>query len=68
MLKFIATRFGHDVNDNNIADAIGLGYVGMALVGDWSPTMEAQSSVLATIRKNNPILSRLDKRDVAVEW
>ena len=53
MLKFLATRFGHDVDDNNVCDAIGLAYVGMALVGDWQPQIDAQRQVLAKLRETN---------------
>lgn len=52
MLKEIFRRFGHDVTDNNVADAIGLAYVGMALCGDWQPQIEPQREVLASIRKS----------------
>lgn len=73
VLKEIFRRFGHDVTDNNQADAIGLGYVGMALVGDWSPTIEAQGQVLAVVLKNHPfIVKQFGKIQVGqptpVEW
>ena len=58
MLKFMATRFGHDVNDNNACDALGLAYIGMALVGDWQPTIDPQREVLAKIRESHPWLSK----------
>lgn len=54
MLKFLALRFGHsEVNDNNIADAIGLAYVGMALVGEWEPQIQAQKDVIEKLRATN---------------
>jgi Holliday junction resolvasome RuvABC endonuclease subunit len=60
MLKFLATRFGHDVDDNNVCDAIGLAYVGMALVEDWpanastnSALTVAQKQVLEKLRQTN---------------
>lgn len=57
MLKYLATRFGHhDVNDNNICDAIGLVYIGMALMNEWQPQIEPQRQVLDGLRKNNPWL------------
>lgn len=56
VVKYIATKFGHEsVDDNNVCDAIGLAYVGMALLGDWTPTMKAQEEVLATIRKSQQV-------------
>ena len=54
VLKFCATRFGHDVDSNDIADAIILAYIGMALRGEWSATIAAQGEVLETLRKNYP--------------
>ena len=55
MLKYLATRFGHaEVNDNNICDAIGLAYVGMALVGEWEPQIQAQKDVIEKLRATNP--------------
>lgn len=54
VLKFCATRFGHDVSSNDVADAIILAYIGMALMGDWEPTTQAQKEVLAKIRESNP--------------
>lgn len=70
MLKFIATRFGHDLNDNNIADACGLAYVGMALIGEWTPQIEPQRQVLETLWKSNPGLKKIQPvREVAnAEW
>jgi hypothetical protein len=53
MIKELYKRFGHDVNDNNEADAIGLLYVGRALLGDWQPTMDAQRQVIAGLQKAN---------------
>lgn len=56
IVKYIATKFKHEnVDDNNVCDAIGLAYVGMALLGDWTPTMKAQEEVLATIRKSQSV-------------
>lgn len=55
VVKYIATRFNHaNVDDDNICDAIGLAYIGMAMLGEWEPDMNAQREVLQTIRKNNP--------------
>lgn len=54
MLKFLATRFGHDVDSNDICDAISLAYVGMALIGEWEPKIQAQRDVIAKLRAANP--------------
>jgi Holliday junction resolvasome RuvABC endonuclease subunit len=51
-------KLGHDVNENNVADAIGLVYVGMALVGDWEPRRDSQREVLAKIRESNPSFAK----------
>lgn len=59
VLKFLATRFGHDVNDNNVADAIVLAYIGMALLGEWEPRIDAQREVLKKINETNPSLRNL---------
>jgi crossover junction endodeoxyribonuclease RuvC len=67
VIKEVFKRWGFDVDNNDEADAIGLAHVGMALVGDYALTMQAQHEVLETIRNNNPFLSRLDKRE-ASEW
>lgn len=67
MLKNMATRFGHDVNDNNVCDAIGLAYVGMALVGEYEPGTQPQRDALVKVRENGAaVLSRLEFRPPAV--
>ena len=53
MIKELYKRFGHDVDDNNQADGIGLLYVARALVNDWQPTTDAQRQVVEAIRKSN---------------
>lgn len=53
MLKYLFSRFGHDVDNNDICDAISLAYVGMALVGDWEPTIQAQRDVIEKLRATN---------------
>lgn len=60
MLKFLATRFHHDVNENNIGDAIGLTYIGMALMGDWECQIEPQREVIKKIRESNPSLKQIE--------
>lgn len=58
MLKEILRRFGHDVHDNNVADALGLAYIGMAAVGDYEPQIAPQWEVLKTVYANHPFLAR----------
>ncbi len=58
VMKDLYKRFGHDVNDNNIADAIVLAYIGMALIGDWEPKIAAQGEVIEALLKNYPTLKR----------
>lgn len=60
VIKELYKRFGHDVDDNNAADAIGLLYIGRGLVGEWKPTTDPQRAVLAALmRANAAMLERL---------
>lgn len=62
VIKEIYKRFSVDVSDNNQADAVGLCFIGMALLGDWPPQIKPQEEVLAGLReKNKSVLSRLDR-------
>ncbi len=55
ILKYIATQFKHtDVDCDDVADALGLNYIGMALMGDWTPTTEAQRDVLEKLGISQP--------------
>ena len=56
ILKEMLRRFGHDLTDNNVADAVGLAYIGMAMVEEWAPTIEPQRDVLKQLRDKNPNL------------
>jgi Holliday junction resolvasome RuvABC endonuclease subunit len=58
VLKDLALRFGHNVDSNDVADAIVLAYIGMALMGEWEPKIAAQREVLETLRKNYPHLKQ----------
>jgi Holliday junction resolvasome RuvABC endonuclease subunit len=51
VIKEIFKRFGVDTNDNNIADAIGLMFLGRALVNDFQPTTDAQRQVVSDVMK-----------------
>ncbi len=46
VMKDVYRRWGHDINDNNSADAVVLGYIGMALAGFWEPTTDQQREVV----------------------
>ena len=50
MLKAIYQRFAIDTDDHNVADAIGLMYIGRALCGWYEPTTDAQRQVIEEIR------------------
>lgn len=66
MLKNVYKRFGFDTNDNNIADAVGLLYVGLALEGLWEPTTAEQRAVIGQI-KGGPVKKVRKKRGTASE-
>lgn len=44
-------RFGVEAANDNEADAIGLCFLGRALLRDWEPTIEPQREVIAALRK-----------------
>lgn len=57
MLKALLKKpFELDIDDNNIADAIGLWYLGQALLSQWEPTTTAQREVVAKICKSTPVI------------
>lgn len=58
VMKDLFVRFGHNVNSNDEADAIIIGYIGMASVGESNPTIEAQRDVLKKITVANPSLRK----------
>ncbi len=58
VMKDLLARFGHNINDNNEADSIVLAYIGMAAVGEWQPTIEAQREVLEKVLSSNPLLRK----------
>lgn len=53
ILREVYKRWGHEPQDNNEADAIGLLYIGRGLVGEWQPTTKPQMEVLAEVRRRN---------------
>ncbi len=50
VIRDLYARFGHSVDDNNAADAVGLAYIGAALKGIWTPQNEAQRDVLKKLK------------------
>jgi Holliday junction resolvasome RuvABC endonuclease subunit len=59
IVKEVFKRWNHDTFDDNAADAIGLLYVGRALIGDWTPTIEPQREVIAALAKKFPNLPKV---------
>lgn len=53
MIKECLKRFHVDTDDNNVADAVALCHVGMALLGWWEPRTGQQREVVALLQKNN---------------
>jgi Holliday junction resolvasome RuvABC endonuclease subunit len=56
MMKYVLSKYGIDTNDDNAADAIGLAFIGRALLGQFEPTADAQRAVLKELRKKYPDL------------
>lgn len=50
MIREVYKRWGHDVSDNNQSDALAALYLGMALTGDWKPTVSFQQSIITAVR------------------
>lgn len=57
MMLEVFKRFGIDTSDNNIADAVGLMHIGLAIAGRYQTTMGAQREVLDTLAKSHPWIS-----------
>lgn len=51
MIKEVFKRFGVDVNDNNIADAVALAFLGRALNGSYTSLVAAQKEVVSELEK-----------------
>lgn len=67
VIKEVLKRWGADCPNNDTADAVGMLYLGMALVEEWTPTLQQQREVLAGISAKNPWLRKLSKPLVAEE-
>lgn len=73
VLLNVFKRWGHDVKDNNEADALVLAHIGMCLLGDEEPSMEPQRQVLQKVRENFPFLNQFVQtgqkaEPVEVDW
>ena len=61
MLKGLLKKpFELDIDDNNIADAIGLYYLGSAILHQWKTTTKPQAEVVEKIIKANPTIDTLE--------
>jgi len=49
MIKEVFKRFGQDVNNSDLADAIGLNYIGRALCEVWQPTNKTQQTIVSSL-------------------
>ena len=56
MLKEVLKRFALDLDNHNVADAVGLLYIGLALIGGWEPTTDQQRAVVTAVRNSNRTL------------
>jgi Holliday junction resolvasome RuvABC endonuclease subunit len=51
MVKEVFRRFEVDVRDDNVADAVGLCYLGLSLIHAYEPTTEKQREVTRDLQK-----------------
>ena len=56
VIKEVYKRFGIDTDDDNTADAVVLGHIGMSLTGAYIPTTADQRAMLTDIRKRHAVL------------
>jgi crossover junction endodeoxyribonuclease RuvC len=54
VIREVFKRWGVNVEDDNAADALVLGHIGMALAGIEEPTTEFQRAVITDLRKKMP--------------
>lgn len=59
VIKEVMKRWGADCPDNNTADAVALAYLGMALVGEWTPTIQPQREAVDVILAKNSWLRKI---------
>ncbi len=73
MIKEVLKRWGVDCPDNDTADAVALAFLGMALTGEWTPTIQPQREVVEQVTGKNAWLRTLRKPEAAaaanpVDW
>jgi hypothetical protein len=51
MIKNVYKKYHIDVDDDNIADAVSLNFVGRAVTGLWEPTNKPQDRIVEDLRK-----------------
>ena len=56
VMKEVYKRFGIDTDDDNTADAVVLGHIGMSLTGAYIPTTADQRATLTDLRKRHAVL------------
>lgn len=60
VIKYIGSRFGHsDVDQNDVCDALGVAYVAMAAIGEYTMTIDAQREVVQNILAKTPWLRKI---------
>lgn len=65
MIKNVYKRFSYDTDDSNVADAVGLVYVGMAVEGLWEPTTAEQRAVVDELTGKTTKVKKARKRKEA---
>lgn len=56
VIKEVYKRFSIDTDNDNTADAVVLGHIGMSLTGAYIPTTADQRAMLTDIRKRHAVL------------
>jgi crossover junction endodeoxyribonuclease RuvC len=56
VMKEVYKRFSIDTDDDNTADAVVLGHIGMTLISAYQTTNQDQASIIADIRKRHAVL------------
>ena len=65
VMKEVYKRFHIDTDDDNTADAVVLGHIGLALTGAYQTTTQEQKATLADIRKRHAVLVPAPAANVA---
>lgn len=56
VMKAVYKRFQIDTDDDNTADAVVLGHIGLALIKEYVPTTTEQWGILSDLRKRHAVL------------